>query len=320
MTTIAETFIAAFTAFGFTWLVAYTWSLLQVSANRYYEEADKATALQKRVTELTQVAKRDTWLLDAVYYLVRRKWPEPGDRLFEECQPHEGSAEYRKRQKQTSLFKEVSLLITKVQQAAVDEDLVIWGIPKARFEMNINLEVHNDALFDKITLEHWRQRYRIDPEQLIYFPPESIFTSKSDTPNSLDEGSYCSPMVSRRQIQALSKEWLQELEAIRLAASRLRLADLRNEGVQIRINAMQLASVEEVPAWVSEASDWNQRVIEAIAEIDEADSKQFATLDFPGTPRAHLPSYLSDEHQLIYVCHDRRQVRLEEYMTQYSKR
>jgi hypothetical protein len=127
-------------------------------------------------------------------------------------------------------------------------------------------------------------------------------------------------MVSRHQIQALFKEWVSELVSNRMKASRLRLADQRDEGVQIRINGMGLNNAEQVPAWIAEAANWNERVIRAIAEIDEADSRQFATLDFPGQPRAHLPSYFSEEYAVAYVCHDRRLERLDEYMTRYSQR
>jgi hypothetical protein len=179
--------------------------------------------------------------------------------------------------------------------------------------MDINLEVGDEALFDKVPTEHWRQKYRINPEQLIYYPPKSIYTAKDDK-ITVYQDSFCAPMVSRRQIQALSKEWTPELASTRMKASRLRLADLRDEGVQIRINVMRLTTVEEVPAWVTEAQNWNKRTIEAIAEIDEADSRHFATLDFPGAPRGHLSSYFSEEHKLIYVCHDCRLVRLEDYM------
>ena len=103
-------------------------------------------------------------------------------------------------------------------------------------------------------------------------------------------------------------------------AQRLRLADLRDEGVAIRKEAMELPSVELVEPWIRKAQDWNFRVVAAIADIDEPDSRQFATLDFPGKPRAHLEGYYSERHMRFYVMHDRRLVRLDEYMTRYSNR
>ena len=315
---IAEGVLAAAAAFVLTWTVAFLMKLLTLPANRYFLEKDRADELAAQLQGLRE-AQRDTWLPEAIYYLVKGKWPEPKDRLFEECDPQGGTSDYIKRQKQTSLFKEVSLILTKIQQAALDEQLVIWGIPNARSEMDINLEVGDDALFEKVQTEHWRQKYRINPEQLIYFPPKSVYTAKDDQITIYQE-SFCAPMVCRRQIQALSKEWSAELTSIRMKASRLRLADLRDEGVQIRINGMRLTAAEEVPAWVEEAQNWNKRTIEAIAEIDETDSRHFATLDFPGAPRGHLPSYFSEEHKLICVCHDRRLVRLEDYINQYSQR
>jgi len=125
-------------------------------------------------------------------------------------------------------------------------------------------------------------------------------------------------MVSKSQIASHAKDWNAERNAKKFKQTRLRLANLRDEGVVIRTIGMRLTDVQEVAPWVERAQEWDQRVIKAIAEIDEADARQYETLDFPGQPRAHLQRYLSDLHRHFYVCHDCRLVRLEQYMTTYG--
>jgi hypothetical protein len=100
--------------------------------------------------------------------------------------------------------------------------------------------------------------------------------------------------------------------------ARLKLNRLRDEGVQIRIDGIRLNDRGAVQAWEDEVQRWNRSVIAAVEQIDEADARQLATLDFPGDPRQHLPAYLSFAHRHFYVLHDRRQVRLEEYLTRLS--
>ena len=53
--------------------------------------------------------------------------------------------------------------------------------------------------------------------------------------------------------------------------ARLDLANLRDEGVQIRIDGMCLKNATVVEPWVEKAQGWDRRVIRAIARIDEPD-------------------------------------------------
>lgn len=101
--------------------------------------------------------------------------------------------------------------------------------------------------------------------------------------------------------------------------ARLRLADLRDEGVGLRIDGMNLTTIDQVDPWIEKVKNWNNRVIQAISRIDEPDSRQYATLDFPGSARADpLNGYRSSDHRHFFVMHDVRLVRLDARMTQYS--
>ena len=155
--------------------------------------------------------------------------------------------------------------------------------------MNDLLVVNNDALYDVIPGDHWRAGYRINPEQLIYSPHSKIFTSERDCPRALAATSYCAPMVSRQQTKALAEQWAEELRQTKLQACRLRLADLRDDGVAVRIAGMELSAVEEVNSWVSQIENWNKTVIAAIAEIDEADFSSLLRWIFLVSPAVTCP-------------------------------
>jgi hypothetical protein len=211
MSSIVAGILAAAVAFALTWIVAFLLKLLKAPADQYFLEKERAAELAEQLRSLAKT-KRDTWLADAVHYLVMGRWPEPGEGLFEACSPEEGALAYLNRQKATILFGQLSSILLKMFQSSIDGELVFWGIPKARSEMNVHLEVKSDAMFVCIQGEHWKAGYRIDPEQFIYFPHESIFTSKRGAPSTLDGESYCALMVSRRQINTLAKQWSKELK------------------------------------------------------------------------------------------------------------
>jgi hypothetical protein len=99
--------------------------------------------------------------------------------------------------------------------------------------------------------------------------------------------------------------------------ARLALEEFRKEGTAIRIECGQLTTPLELDAWIAKSEDWEARVVRAIAKLDIPDSRNFATIDFPGSPRAELSSYLSNEHRTKYVLHDVRQVRLDELIKRY---
>lgn len=145
VSTIVDGILAAAAVFAITWLVAFLPKLLKAPADRYFAEKGRADELATQLSGLKE-ARRDTLLLDAVYYLVMTKWPEPGDRLSRRVR----TLSYRTRQKQTARFKEISLIFTRIFQASMGVELVIWGIPKARSEMDMNLEVNNNALWEQI--------------------------------------------------------------------------------------------------------------------------------------------------------------------------
>lgn len=101
--------------------------------------------------------------------------------------------------------------------------------------------------------------------------------------------------------------------------ARLRLADLRDEGVGLRIEGLHsIQTDDETTNWVERITDWDQRVVAAIAVIDLPDARQHATLDYPGEPRAHATRYHNDYHRHFFILHDVRLARLNERMTQYS--
>ena len=98
---------------------------------------------------------------------------------------------------------------------------------------------------------------------------------------------------------------------------RIRLADLRKDGVRLRIDGGHISNEADVSPWVDKVEKWDRQVVAAIARIDEADSRQYATLDFPGRARTD-PRYVNEAHAQNYIMHDARLVRLAELMTRYS--
>jgi hypothetical protein len=106
----------------------------------------------------------------------------------------------------------------------------------------------------------------------------------------------------------------------RRTEARLALEKLRTEGTAIRIECDRLTTQAELTAWIAKSEEWEGRAVKAIAVIDVPDSKNFATIDFPGKPRADLSRYLSKEHRDYYAFHDARQVKLDELIRSYRER
>jgi hypothetical protein len=105
-----------------------------------------------------------------------------------------------------------------------------------------------------------------------------------------------------------------------LKKNRIALTDLRDEGTQIRINGMAIKTEQQLDAWWITAEAWDHRVVQVIAVIDEPDSRQYATLGYPGVMRDHSGvNFISNQHMRMFTMHDRREVRLEKFIDKYSE-
>lgn len=101
--------------------------------------------------------------------------------------------------------------------------------------------------------------------------------------------------------------------------ARLKLAQLRDDGVKLRLEGQFLSDEPSVEPWIGKLRDWMAEVVRCIKKIDEADAVQYATLDHPGEPRAWPESIQSQSHRSHYVWHDRRLVLLNELITKYGE-
>jgi hypothetical protein len=96
---------------------------------------------------------------------------------------------------------------------------------------------------------------------------------------------------------------------------RLRLADLRTEGVGLR-NASQSLRVG-IPEWIAKCEDWTARVIQTINEISPADAEWFKTLDAVPDPRFPLRGSFHPEQLKRYREHDFYLWKLEKLIKKY---
>jgi hypothetical protein len=99
------------------------------------------------------------------------------------------------------------------------------------------------------------------------------------------------------------------------AQPRLRLADLRTEGVKIRNEGQYLRAGLEI--WIAECADWTNRVIQTITEINPSDAEWFKTLDAVPAPRIVLRGSYNPLHIKTYREHDFYLVKLEELIKKY---
>jgi hypothetical protein len=92
---------------------------------------------------------------------------------------------------------------------------------------------------------------------------------------------------------------------------RLRLAQLRTEGVAIRNRGQSLP--DNVSDWSAESLAWMERTANAIGAINTADAEWFRTLDAVPPPRISVPTTAR-----VYAEHDFWLVKLEQLITRYS--
>ena len=100
--------------------------------------------------------------------------------------------------------------------------------------------------------------------------------------------------------------------------ARLKLVELRDEGVALRKRGIHLTHEIDVTPWAGDIDDWHARAVHVIARIDEADAGLYRTIDYPGPPRAELSRYLNEQHMRSYAVLDRLLVRLAEFMTKHG--
>ena len=107
----------------------------------------------------------------------------------------------------------------------------------------------------------------------------------------------------------------------RFQRARVKLAELRKEGTEIRIEGMKIATVKELKRWQKKPENWNVQVTKTIARIDKADSLTYATLGYPGSTRPldTNQNFVSEDHMRIFCLHDVREQRLEHFIEKYSE-
>jgi hypothetical protein len=106
-------------------------------------------------------------------------------------------------------------------------------------------------------------------------------------------------------------------ETERILAARVRLVELRDEGVAHRNKGVSTRLVG-TEGWNAKAEEWEENAHAAIAAIDKADAGWFRTLDMVPAPR--LPVHISDPSgAATYRQHDFRLVKLEELIKKYGR-
>ncbi len=103
---------------------------------------------------------------------------------------------------------------------------------------------------------------------------------------------------------------------------RLLLAELRKEGVEIRNDGTQLELQDgDFLAWSRNVTNWMERTISVIEQIDPADAEWFRILDAVPDPRIPLlmPRKKHEgTHFKLHREHDFRLVRLEKLIERYA--
>jgi hypothetical protein len=105
--------------------------------------------------------------------------------------------------------------------------------------------------------------------------------------------------------------------AARKNAVRLRLTQLRTEGVGLRNKAFDLTSDKEAD-WIGQTESWNEQVQRVIKRNDRADAEWFRTLDVVPAPRVVLPRKASSTLLHHYSMHDCRLERLDQLIQKYG--
>lgn len=120
----------------------------------------------------------------------------------------------------------------------------------------------------------------------------------------------------------LSSEGLRIGEPANLTRARVRLAELRSSGVNLRNTGMTLqARNGDFNAWKAETEDWLNRVLAEISNIDPADAEWFRVLDTVPEPRVPLYfPYKTKEglHLKLHREHDYRLLRLDKLIGKYG--
>lgn len=97
--------------------------------------------------------------------------------------------------------------------------------------------------------------------------------------------------------------------------SRVRIAELRDEGVKIRNKGWSGLTNESWREWEQEALNWNAEIISEMRKISEADATWFSVLDVVPPPRL-FPAVLMQDGKIqedflkLYCEHDFRLARL----------
>ncbi len=158
-------------------------------------------------TLLDSEPDRDRWFQDAVFFLVRRRWPERGEKLLPPLSDGESVLDWRNRVRELPDFRAAEAALLRMRQAARDgrNHLQVWGRIPATHAMTDAYEVNEAILFTPLEPTHW-ESHIVDPLQLI-LRPEQLHTLTTEW-SMMDDECACSLMVSKTQVEILRKEAL----------------------------------------------------------------------------------------------------------------
>ena len=211
--------LQAIPPFAIAWIVAFAFRVwIEASGLHQFERAraDDLQALlnESRETVAAPVITHDTWLLDAIYFIVKRRWPSAYGTVDLVLFPNLMSQVWQKQLRQTTEWKATVTALNEVRQKAFDGELKVWGVPNAPNKIgwrrtagsrgiNIiaqDMEIVGDTLLHSVPNSHWAS-YEVSPLDLPK-PPHLVHTTARDLPG-LDQGSFASLKVSKVQVEKL---------------------------------------------------------------------------------------------------------------------
>jgi hypothetical protein len=198
--------VAAGAAFFITWIFTFIARFIRAPVDLFHAEKYRADAAIKWLDDFTQ-PKRDTWYLDAVFYVANKRWPEAGERVLDDRlstetpQAHIGSLKSRPE------WAAAEKALAEMHQAAGDGRLAVWAKPNTRAVLRMDGTLEKEVLWEPVETSHWKT-HRVYPNELL-FAPQHVYTSTRV--GGWDSVSCCALRVCKGQVERL---WTPENAAI----------------------------------------------------------------------------------------------------------